>query len=50
LLENPEDGPVVWEHVDEQDGKRYVVYDCLVQWKKNKKAHLQYAIDVTRFK
>ena len=50
LLEDPEDGPVVWEHVDELDGRRYVVYDCLVQWKKNKKAHLQYAVDITRFK
>lgn len=50
LLENPDAAPVVWEHVHELTGRRYITYDCIVQWENNKKAHLEYAIDVTRFK
>lgn len=49
LLENPESAPVVWEHIHELTGRRYIVYDCIIQWENNKKAHLEYAIDITRF-
>jgi len=44
LLKNPKAGPVIWERVNELDGRRYVVYDCIIQWENNKKAHLEYAI------
>ena len=50
LLENPEADPVVREYSHELTGKRYIVYDCIIQWENNKKAHLGYAIDITRFK
>jgi len=50
LLENPEATPVVWEHIHELTGRRYIVYDCIIQWEKNKKAHLEYAIEITCFK
>jgi len=34
LLENPEATPVVWEHIHELTGRRYIVYDCIIQWEK----------------
>lgn len=50
LLENPEADPIVWEHIHEITGRNYIAYDCIIQWENNKKAHLEYAIDITRFK
>ena len=49
LLENPEAGPVIWEHINEFNGRHYIIYDCMIQWENNKKAHLEYAIDITLF-
>lgn len=49
LLESPEAVPFVWEHIHEFTGRRYITYDCIIQWKNNKKAHLEYAIDITSF-
>ena len=50
LFENPEAQSVVWESVNESDGKNYDIHDCIIQWEDNKKAHLQYAVDVSRYK
>jgi len=50
LLENQEAAPVVWELLHEPTGRRYIVHDRIIQWEKNKKAHLEYAVEITRFK
>lgn len=50
LLKNNEAAPIVWEHVHEPTNRRYAVYDAIIQWKNNKKAHLAYAIDITPFR
>lgn len=49
LLKNPDDPPVIWEHVNELTGRRYIASDCIIQWEDDKKAHLSYAIDITNF-
>lgn len=50
LLDSPEAAPVVWEHIHELTGRHYITYDCIIRWENNKKAHLEYAIDITCFK
>ena len=50
VLEKEPDAVITWEEHSNVTGRHYRNTDCLIEWTRGKKAHLQHSVDITDMK